>query len=164
MTTLAQEPLLDEANAAFIQGGVSMIAASRNASNMPTVVRALGCRISPDRRGIAVFVARAQAAALLDDVRLTGAIAVVFTQPSTHRAIQLKGSDARIESLAAGDHEIAAALVDAFAADLVPLGYPQSFVHALLASAPDDLVAIAFTPNAAFSQTPGARAGAPLRG
>ena len=164
MTTLAQEPLLDEANAAFILGGVSMIAASRNASNMPTVVRALGCRISPDRRCIAVFVARAQAAALLDDVSLTGAIAVVFTQPSTHRAIQLKGGDARIEPLAAADHEITAALVDAFAADLVPLGYPPAFVHALLAPASDELVAIAFTPNAAFSQTPGARAGAPLRG
>lgn len=164
MTTLAQEPLLDDANAAFIQGGVSMIAAARDDSNMPTVVRALGCRVSPDRRRIAVLVARSQAAALLDDVSLTGAIAVVFTQPSTHRAIQLKGSDARLEPPAAGDLAIAALLVEAFAADLAPLGFPPSFARALLASDPDDLVAIAFTPNAAYSQTPGPRAGAPLRG
>jgi len=164
VTNLPPEPLLDEANAAFIQGGVSMIAASRDVSNMPTVVRALGCRVSSDRRCVKVFVARSQAAALLDDVSVTGAVAVVFTQPSSHRAIQLKGSDARLAPLDAGDLDIVTALVHDFAADLAPLGYAPPFARALLASEPDDLVAIAFTPNAAFSQTPGMRAGAPLRG
>ena len=164
MTKLPQEPLLDEANAAFIQSGVSIIAASRDAINMPTVVRALGCWVAPDRRRVKVFVARSQAAALLDGVGATGAIAVVFTQPSSHRAIQLKGTDATVSALGAGEREIVAALVEEFAADLVPLGFPSPFVCALLGSEPDDLVAIAFTPTAAFSQTPGARAGAPLRG
>jgi hypothetical protein len=158
-----QDPVLDEENAAFIQGGVSIIAASRDAANRPAVVRALGCRVSPDRRRIAVFIARSQGAELLEDVGATGEIAVVFVLPSTHRAIQLKGSDARLEPLATGDLESMARLVETFAADLAALGYTTAFVRALLACEPGDAVAIAFTPTAAFSQTPGARAGAPLR-
>ena len=159
---LPQDPVLDAEIAAFIQSGVSIIAASRDAANMPAVARALGCRVSPDRRRVTILVAGSQGVELLEDVGATGAIAVVFTLPSTHRAIQLKGRDARAESLAAGDLEIMAALAGTFAADLAPFGYTTAFVRALLACEPDDAVAIAFTPTAAFSQTPGARAGAPL--
>ena len=161
---MSQDPPLDEANAAFIQSGVSLIAASRNAANMPTLARALGCRVSADRRRVTVFVARSQAAVLLDNVVATGTVAVVFTQPSSHRAIQLKGSDAKLLPLEAGDRKIMTALVEGFATELAPLGYSGAFVRALLACPPEDVVAIAFTPDAAFSQTPGARAGAPLRG
>ena len=32
---------------------------------------------------------------MLDDIAANGMIAVVFSQPSTHRTIQLKGTDAR---------------------------------------------------------------------
>jgi hypothetical protein len=163
VTSSLQGPLLDEATAAFIQGAVSVIAAARDVSNMPTLVRAFGCRVSGDRQRVTVFVARSQALALLDDVGVTAAIAVVFTLPSTHRAIQLKGRDARVVPLQAGDLDIVASRVDAFAADLVSLGYAPTLVRALLAFEPDDLVAVGFTASAAFSQTPGARAGAPLR-
>lgn len=159
---MPQDPVLDEAHAAFIQGGVSMYVASRGKSDMPSLVRALGCRVSPDRRRVTVFVARSQAMAVLEDMRRTGAIAVVFTQPSTHRSIQLKGHDAAPAQLEASDPEIMAALVKAFAVELGPLGYPAALVETMLACDTDDLVAIAFTPDAAFSQTPGARAGAPL--
>ena len=43
-------PVLDEDHAAFIQGGVSVVVASRNADLVPDVVRGCGCRVSRDRR------------------------------------------------------------------------------------------------------------------
>jgi hypothetical protein len=42
------------------------------------------------------------------------------------------------------------------------LGYPESFVRALFAPGPGEIVAVRFRPVSAFAQTPGPRAGARL--
>ena len=154
------EPLLDEDHAAFIQSGVSILAASRDASNAPQLARAIGCRISPDRRRVTVFVAAFQAATLIAALRATRTIAVGFNLPSTHRAFQLKGTDATVGPLDRGDLEIAVRYVDAFVANIALLGYSEPIGRALLAFDPAELLAISFTPSAAFVQTPGPRAGA----
>src|SRR5262245_19729597 len=107
-----------------------------------------------------VFVAAFQAAALIESLRATGAIAVGFNLPSTHRAFQLKGTDATVGSLDRGDLEIAVRYVEAFIADIALLGYSEPIGRALLAFDPAELLAISFTPSAAFVQTPGPRAGA----
>jgi hypothetical protein len=152
--------LLDEDHAAFIQGGVSILAASRDAANAPKLARAIGCRVSRDRRRVTVFVAAFQAAALIAALRATKTIAVGFNLPSTHRAFQLKGTDATVGPLDRGDLEIAVRYVDAFVADIALLGYSEPIGRALLAFDPAELLAISFTPSAAFVQTPGPRAGA----
>ena len=152
--------MLDEDHAAFIQSGVSILAASRDAANAPKLARAIGCRVSPDRRRVTVFVAAFQAAALIESLRATGGIAVGFNLPSTHRAFQLKGTDATVGSLDRGDLEIAVRYVEAFVADIALLGYSEPIGRALLAFDPAELLAISFTPSAAFVQTPGPRAGA----
>jgi hypothetical protein len=125
------EPVLDADHAAFIQGGVSVVVASRDAARVPRVCRAIGCRVSDDRRRVTVYLSAFQGAPLLAAIRSEGVIAVAFNLPSTHRAYQLKGSDARV----------------------VPLE------RALLWYDPAELTGVAFTPAAAFTQTPGPRAG-----
>jgi hypothetical protein len=87
-------PLLDDANAAFIQGGVSINASSRTVENIPVMSRCVGCRISTDRRIITLFFHRPGAENLLAGIRVSQQIAAVFSRPSTHQTIQLKGSDA----------------------------------------------------------------------
>ena len=126
------------------------------------MARCTGCRIAPDRRTVTLILAATPGAALLDDVRRSGLIAAVFSQPSTHYTLQLKGTDARIVPLEPGDVELVQRYVDAFVAELTPFGYPEPFVRAFLGSMPDDLAAVHFTISAAFSQTPGPQAGAPL--
>jgi hypothetical protein len=155
-------PLLDEEHAAFIQGGVSILAAARDAANAPKLARAVGCRVSPDRQRVRVLLSAAQAAGALAAVRATGAIAVGFNEPSTHRAFQLKGTDAVVSGVEPGDLETATHYVDAVAADICRLGWSSAFARALVAFDPAELVAVAFTPSAAFDQTPGPRAGARL--
>lgn len=154
--------VLDAATAAFICSGISINAASARAGALPSMARATGCRVSSDRQTITLLFASTPAAALLDDLRHSGTIAVVFSEPSTHRTLQLKGDDTRIEPPGAGDEKLAADYVTVFADGLVRLGYPGEVLRAVLAYAPGDLVAVRFTPQTAFSQTPGPGAGAPL--
>ena len=153
---------LDAEHAAFIQGAVSVVVSSRNSQHVPDVVRGCGCRISRDRRRVTVLVEAARAGSVLDDIAANGLIAVVFSQPSTHRTIQLKGSDARVARVTGADRVIAQRHLLAWVQDLQLIGYAADFARAVRGEAPD-LVAVAFTLASAFLQTPGPAAGTRLR-
>ena len=153
---------LDPAQAAFIQGGVSVIVAGRDASLVADAVRGCGCRMSRDHRRVTVLVDRARAGTLLAGVAANRMIAVVFSQPSTHLTIQLKGTDAAAVRIQASDRRLVAAHREAWIADLASIGYARAFAEALWGRLPEALAAIAFTPSAAFQQTPGPAAGQPL--
>lgn len=161
MATNPVSPLGPE-DAAFICGGVGMSVSTCRSGALPTMARCTGARVSADRRMVTILLAATPAAAFIDDVRRTGTIAAVFSQPSTHRTLQLKGSDAHIVPTEADDPQRASRYIDAFLAEVVPYGYPEPLIRAFLASAPDDLTAVQFTVSAAFSQTPGPQAGEPL--
>jgi len=144
----------------FLTAGVSILLASRSTACVPSIARACGCRVLRGERGsVRVVVSAAQAGELLDDIRNGGTVAATFTQPNTHRTLQLKGSDARIEALDADDRAAAAAYRAAFAAVIDPLGFDATFARAFLAVTGDEVV-IAFAPLEAFQQTPGPAAGA----
>jgi len=161
---VSEGTLLDEAAAAFLhRPGVSITAASRDEANVSRIGRCLGCRVSADRKRVTVFVASTQYRAFFDALRASRTIAVVFSLPSTHRTMQLKGSDALVESLAPGDAEIIARHVEDFVEELGSLGYSREMVRAYHWCEVEEVRAICFTPTAAFEQTPGPGAGAPLK-
>ena len=85
------------------------------------MTRALGYRISADASEFAIFVPR-QAERVLADLRTTAQAAVVFTEPSTHKSVQVKGSDARITPLEEGDWPVISAYADDLVAEICPLG------------------------------------------
>jgi hypothetical protein len=156
-------PVLDGEHAAFILlPGISMTVASSASGNLPCVGRALGCRLSPEHGRITVLLAAAQCPDLIEALRASCAIAVVFSQPSTHRTIQVKGTDAALEPLEADDAALMQRWTDGFVAELAALGHAEALVRAFLWCDPAELVAVGFTPRAAFQQTPGPRAGLPL--
>jgi len=155
-------PLLDEDNAAFVQGGVSIVAASRGDDLVPSIGRASGCRVSADRLEVTIFVIQSHSVELIDDIRTSRRVAVVFSQPSTHRTLQLKADDAQLRSLRDDERVIVARYVDAFAREIGRLGHTDGQARAVFECRDDDLVAVQFTPDAAFEQTPGPRAGSPL--
>jgi hypothetical protein len=161
--TLRPGALLDRDHAAFVQSGVSVVVAARNSALVPDVVRGCGCRVSRDRRRVKVLVEPARASDLLEAIRLTGTLAVVFSQPSTHRTIQLKGTDATLVAVTAADRRVAERHLQAWIQDLVSVGYTPGFAAAVRGRAENGLAAIAFTPTAAFEQTPGPAAGSQLR-
>ncbi len=157
--TKAEPPLLDAAQAAFLTGPVAINVASHDAERVPSVARAFGCRVSADRREVVVFLSLKRSRRILDDLAAGAPIAAVFSRPKTHETLQLKAADARIQRLAEGDREIMLACGAAFCAEIMALGYSESFSRALMAPAADEGVGIVFTPVAVFEQTPGPKAG-----
>jgi hypothetical protein len=156
-------PLIDEELAAFLQSGISMHAASVGPGNVPRIARAAGCRIAPDRRTVTLYLVESQARDLLQDLRANGAVAVAFTRPKSHRTVQLKGVDARVEPVRPEDVPDIDRQVAAFDAELESIGFPQRFGWTLAGGGALGLAAIAFTPASAFVQTPGPSAGTALK-
>ncbi len=157
-------PLVDEELAGFLQSGVSVHAASRGATLVPCLVRGIGCRVSPDRRRVTILLLRPQCGPMLADFADNGHIAFVASRPSTHRTVQLKGTDAEAHAPAPGDRALVKAQHEAFVEDVSRYGYDPGLPRTLLGGDWEDVVAVTFTPTAAFVQTPGPGAGAPLEG
>lgn len=150
-------PLLDSVRATFLQGpvAINVVACDRDCS--PSVTRAYGCRVSDGR--VVIFLSVPRSERVLSHLRATGAIAVVFSRPSTHETLQLKGVDAAVEALADGDRAIMHAYARAFVAEVTPISFTESFATALMIGTSEEAVAVSFTPSAAFVQTPGPAAG-----
>jgi len=146
----------------FLTSGVSILVASRNAGLSPSIARAKGCRVvRGPRTRIRILISAAHAGELLDDVRSSGAVSATFTLPRTHRALQFKGNDARVENVDAQDRAAMEEYLSTFVSVVGPLGFREEFVRAYYASPPDE-VAIEFEPSDAFQQTPGPTAGSRL--
>jgi hypothetical protein len=161
MTTASGPPFeLGTQEANFLQTSfLSIVAASRGPNNIPCLARALACRLSSDRRQVTLLFCSCDANQMLDHIAANGAIAAVFSVPSTHESLQLKGVDAKVQKPAAADSAFAGRQLEAFIAHVGKLGHPPDLVQRLMSCEPGDLVAVTFTPSAAFSQTPGPRAG-----
>lgn len=157
-------PLLDEINAGFIAGGVSINACSRTNENVPVMGRVAGCRVSPDRRTATLFFSAACAHELIEGVRQSRQIAVVFSRPSSAQTIQLKGEDAVVVPPEKQDLQLLEEHLETFVTEVSPLGYAEALLRAYLWFDPADICAVTFTPREAFVQTPGPRAGEPLKG
>ena len=127
--------------------------------NEPHLMRALGARFSDDGLECTVLLGRAQCRAMLEDIAGNGRIAVVFARPTTDRAAQIKGTDARIVPLERDDLQLIERYRIDMTDELQRIGYPPAFTAAMLACPPDGAVAVSFRPSAAFHQTPGAGAG-----
>ena len=150
---------LGSSHIGLMESGVSIVAASHDTRNRPVLGRALACRVASDGGRVTILLSRVKYPLLLDALRRSGAIAVSFTEPSTDRSIQVKGTD--VEVAPAGDAD--SARLDTyfclFTADLQRIHVKSDLAHAALGCAPADLTAVSFTPTIAFVQTPGAQAG-----
>jgi len=150
-------PLIDTPLAAFLQTGVAICVAACDRELDPTLARAAGCRVSEDRRNVTIFLSATQGAPVLQCIRENGRLAVVFGQPSTNRTVQLKGIGTKIGVPQPEDWPIIEGYRDAFVRDVQLIGFEEALTRTLLAM--DDLVSLHFTPDSAYLQTPGPKAG-----
>lgn len=147
--------------AALLEGPVSMIVGSRDERLRPHAARALGCRLDNDRRRAFVLLPRDAGAQVLADLQANGRIAVVASQPTTNRTLQIKGSDAALRPCSAQDEALAERQLEGFIDEIGRLGFGPEVARALHGHAAG-MVAVAFTVSEAFEQTPGPQAGTPL--
>lgn len=154
--------MLDSDNAAFIQTGVSISLAACSVDRLPCMSRGLGCKLIDGGRQVAIFIKRSQSAELLENIRNTGRVANVFSLPSSNRTVQLKGADAQILAFDLADLPVIEFHVSLFVDEVIPIGLQENIARTLFAFTVDDLVTVVYSPNAAFTQTPGPKAGDPL--
>nr|WP_067295578.1 hypothetical protein [Marinobacterium profundum] len=154
---------LDPTLIQFITSQLSIQVAACSDAGEPTLVRAHGARVSADGCQLTLMIPSSQARELLACIAANGRIAAVFNEPETHRTVQLKGKDARIEAISADDAAALGAYVDRLAKRLQHYQVPEAFSRAFYAADPADLVALSFSPSAAYGQTPGPHAGEPLK-
>ncbi|MFC5520700.1 hypothetical protein [Polaromonas jejuensis] len=147
---------------AMMDKGVSVIVSACSLEMRPSIMRAMGSAIAPDGRSITVYVSRQQSRQLIQDIASTGRIAVVFSEPDSHRTVQVKAGGARIRCAEASDEPALERYLASMEKEIERVGYAPAFTRAMLAGRLDDLVAISFEPAQAFDQTPGPKAGAPL--
>lgn len=149
--------------ASFIQAGPSITVAGRDERLVPSIAKGVGCKVSADRRQVTVLVFADAAEAVARDIAHNRQIAVVFSQPSTNSTVQLKGRDAAAVPTTPADVAIVRRHLALFAADLTKLGWNAEYVQAVFWHDPAQLMAIRFSADDAFAQTPGPGAGQPMR-
>lgn len=156
--------LLSDSTVAFIQREVAIDVASCSPQLRPSACRGFACRVAPDRQRLTIFVRRGEASQLLQDVLTQDVIAVVFCLPETEVAIQIKGREISLSAATAQDAAAVEAYRQAFVDAIVKLGYNRDFGLAYMATEEGQLVAVSFTPEVLFEQTPGPLAGQPMVG
>ena len=160
--TRALPSLLSGDVLAMMIRGVSVNVASRDAALRPSLMRAVGSDVAPDGSRITVYLARSQSGQLLQDIASTGHLAVVFSEPATHRSVQLKASTATLRPAEEPDRAVLARYLASMEHEVARVGFPPPLTRAMLAWRLEDVVAVTFTPEEAFDQTPGPRAGKSL--
>ena len=144
--------------------GVSVNVASRDVALRPSLMRAVGSSVARGGQLVTVYLSRRQSRQLIQDVAATGYIAAVFSQPATHRAVQVKSTRAVLRNAEPSDEPVLAAYLASMEHEIQQVGYAPAMTRAMLAHRLEDLVAISFEPEQAFDQTPGPKAGSRLAG
>ena len=157
---MSSSNVLAPALADFVTSHLSIHVAASDGRGIGTLVRGLGCRRDPaDADTLRLLVAAAQAEPVLRCLSARGRIAVVFSEPESHRTVQLKGHGAQVLAPKPEDAALLAPYTDTMVVRLATLGTPEAFVRTLLACPADELRVIRFRPDEVFGQTPGPQAG-----
>ena len=147
--------------AALLEGLVAVHVATRDAALVPDETLAAAALPSADGRRLTVYLPVATSETSLANLRENGAIAVVLSQPLTHRTVQLKG---RVETIGPARDEERAEVerhAAAFDAEVEAIGLPPAVVRRRTRW---PCHAVTFVVAEAYEQTPGPRAGAPIVG
>jgi hypothetical protein len=151
--------LLTEEQLAWMGRPLSMVAAARHTTQGPCLMRALAWGLDHARSRLHLVMDERFSAPLLEAVQHGSGIAVVFSEPASHRTLQIKGDAASVVAAQPGDAAAATAHVAGFGAGLAALGYEATLVVGLFDLERVAPVRIEFTPRAVFEQTPGPGAG-----
>jgi hypothetical protein len=154
---------LEQSTVQFLSEGLSIHLGAASDDLQATLVRALGCRVDPDHRRVRVLFPGSRAQPLLAAIRANGRVAAVFSEPETHRTLQIKGLDATVERATAEDYAAVESQTRQYGRRLAIYAIPESYASALCHCDADDLLAVSFTALTAFRQTPGQDAGQSMR-
>lgn len=147
---------------AFIESGVSHQVGAITAAGDPCLCRALGAQQEADGR-LVVLISAESGYEVLDAIRANGKLSLVMVEPSSARALHLKGIDGQVESGDPHYRPLVEQRRSAFQRQLQRHGIPADVARAWYNLDGVELMAIRFTPIGAWNQTPGPGAGAAVQ-
>lgn len=144
----------------FVESGVSILVGTRSDELRPDCVRGMGARVEPGGTEVTVFLPQPPAAASLENLAANGRLAVCFARPCDHRSVQLKGQVVKIGPAGRTDREGIQRYRELMVEALGHVGVAPRLI-ARFRHTP--CRAVRFRVEHVFDQTPGPRAGEPLR-
>jgi hypothetical protein len=141
----------------FIQGGVAVGVATRDDDLKPEFARGWGPEVSADGRSLRLCVTAPEGSQMRANLESNGAVAVGFSPPTIARAVQVKGVAPTTQEPDAADLERVERHVRSFVAEAERIGAPPELSQRMFVGA--GLVAIQFSIDEVFDQTPGPTAG-----
>jgi hypothetical protein len=150
-------PALDPAVVEFIHGGVAVGVATRDDDLRPEFARGWGPEVSADSRLLRLCVAAPEGSRVRANLERNGAVAVGFSPPTIARAVQVKGIAVRVGEPEAADLERVERHVRLFVAEAERVGAPAELSRRMFVGT--GLVAVQFSIDEVFDQTPGPTAG-----
>ena len=149
--------MLDPAVVEFIQGGVAVGVATRDDDLRPEFARGWGPEVSADGRSLRLCVAAPEGSRMRANLERNAAVAVGFSPPTIARAVQVKGVATVVREPEADDLERAERHFRLFEAEAARIGAPAELSQRMFVR--KGLVAVGFSIDEVFDQTPGPTAG-----
>lgn len=156
--------MIDDALFETINHRCDVVLSSGGAAGMPSLCWGMAGRLLGDRCTVEAWVREDQGRRLLADVRATGRVAAVFSEPYTSVAVQLKGGDASVRPATRDDEAFLRGHVDNMVRELERLKFSEAFARAFFEQPWSLLAVVRFTASSSFVQTPGPSAGKALAG
>lgn len=139
---------------------MSLYAGTVGIDGFPVGCRAVALTARDDLSAITVYVPMATSSDLVAGVAATKRLAVVATYPPDHFAIQLKGTTTAVRLAADDERDLIRDRIEGFAEILHAVGYPLRLVRSVNHW---PAFAIDMRVDEVFDQTPGPKAGTPIR-
>jgi hypothetical protein len=142
------------------EGGISVILGTADAACVPACCRGIALKLAPDFSRLIAYVPVATSRDVISNAASTRRAAVVVTRPIEHSSVQMKGTVETVRL--AGDEEapFVRQRLDDFADVLHAIGIPRRLTRS---STHWPAFAIELKIDDVFDQTPGPRAGVPIR-
>lgn len=154
--------MIDDALLHTLNERCDVVMSSSSAAAVPSLCWGMGGRVLADRRTVEGWVREDQARQFLADVRATGRVAAVFTEPYTNAAVQFKGGGAGVRAATRDDEAFLRHHVGNVVRELGRLNIPETFARNFFEQPWTLLAVVRFEATEVFVQTPGPRAGQPL--
>ena len=154
--------VIDDALFDTINQRSDVVLSSASASGVPSLCWGMAGRLLADRCTVEAWVREDQARQFLADVRATGRVAAVFSEPYTNIAVQFKGQGASVRPASREDEGFLRVHVNHMVHELARVNFAEFFVRNFFEQGWTMLAVVRFTAPQVFMQTPGPRAGQPL--
>jgi len=150
-------PVLEPNVVELIHGGVAVGVATRDDDLRPAFARGWGPKVSEDGRSVTLCVSAPEGSRVRANLEQNGAVAVGFSPPTIARAVQVKGVATVVGEPEAADLERVERHFRAFVAEAARVGAPRELSQRMFVRT--GLVALQFSIDEVFDQTPGPTAG-----